>query len=64
MDGIAITIDGLALLSDTLSQAGYGEQVCELFNEFEIDAVSELAPEQYKHFADALKSLATEGGGL
>lgn len=64
IDGVKITVDGLALLSDTLCQAGYGEQVYGLFKEYEIEAVQELAPEQYEPFADALKALATEGGGL
>ena len=28
------------------------------------EAVQELVPEQYESFADALKAIATEGGGL
>lgn len=61
-DGIKITIDGIALLTDTLCQAGYGEQVYELFDGYEIEAIQELVPEQYEPFAKALKALATEGG--
>ena len=61
---IKITVDGLTLLSDTLSRAGYGEQVHALFDEYEIEAVQELVPDQYEPFAAALKALATEGGGL
>lgn len=58
-----ITIDGLALLSDTLDKAGYGEQLAELYDAFEIDTVEELTPEQYKPFADALTRMATESDG-
>ena len=63
-DGIKITIDGIALLSDTLCQAGYGEQVYDLFDEYEIEAIGELVPEQYVSFANSLKELAMEGGSL
>ena len=63
-DGITITVDGLALLSEVLCQAGYGEQVYNLFDVYEIEAVQALVPEQYEEFADALMALATEGGGL
>ena len=61
IDGIEITTDGLALLSDVLCQAGYGEQVFDLFKRFEIDAVQELTPEQYEPFANALLEIATVG---
>ena len=63
-DRIKITVDGIALLSDMLCQAGYSAQVQDLFDEYEIEAVQELAPEQYEPFADALKALPAEGGGL
>ena len=63
-DGIKITVDGIALLSDMLCQAGYSAQVRDLLDEYEIEAVQELAPEQYDPFADALKALPAEGGGL
>lgn len=39
-------------------------QVQDLFDEYEIEAVQELAPEQFEPFADALKALPAEGGGL
>lgn len=61
---IEITADGLALLSDVLCNAGYGEQIFGLFERFDIEAVHELVPEQYEPFADALYELATEGGAL
>ena len=64
LDGIKITADGLALLSDTLCRAGYGEEVRDLFDEFEIDSVSNLAPGQYEPFAEALKNLAADGGNV
>ncbi len=63
-DCIKITADGIALLLDVLYQAGYSAQVQDLFAEYEIEAVQELVPEQYESFADALKALVTEGGGL
>ena len=63
-DRIKITVDGIALLSDMLCQAGYSAQVQDLFDEYEIEAVQELAPEQFEPFADALKALPAEGGGL
>ena len=61
---IKITVDGIALLSDMLCQAGYSAQVQDLFDEYEIEAVQELVPEQYESFADALKALLAEGRGL
>lgn len=61
IDGLTITADGLALLSDVLCNAGYGEQVFDLFNKFEIEDIKELKPEQYDLFADALSELATGG---
>jgi|GEM_PF-190859 len=64
LDGIKITVDGLALLSDMLCRAGYGEEVRDVFDEFDIDAVSDLAPGQYKSFAETLTNLAVEGGGI
>lgn len=64
IDNIKITVDGIALLSDTLCQAGYGKQVYDLFDEYEIKVVYGLLPEQYESFAEALKALATEGGRL
>ena len=63
-DHIKITVDGIALLSDMLCQAGYSAQVHDLFDEYAIEAVQELVPEQYELFADALKALAPEGGRL
>ena len=64
LDGIKITADGLALLSDTLCRAGYGEEVRDVFDKFDINAVSDLAPGQYESFAEALTNLAAEGGGI
>ena len=64
LNGIKITVDGLALLSDTLCRSGYGEEVRSIFDEFEIDSVSNLAPGQYEPFAEALKNLAADGGSV
>ena len=61
--GLKISIDGLALLSDTLCHAGYGEEVRGVFDDFEIESISDLDPEQYEAFANTLKSLAAEGSG-
>ena len=59
IDGLTITADGLALLSDVLCKSGYGEQVFDLFDKFEIEDIKELTPKQYESFADALSELAT-----
>lgn len=61
---VKITVDGIALISDMLCQAGYSAQVQDLFDEYEIETVQELVPEQYEQFADAMKALPAEGGGL
>ena len=64
LDGIKITVDGLALLSDTLCRSGYGEEVRSIFDEFEIDSVSNLELGEYEPFAEALKNLAADGGSV
>ena len=61
MDGMKISIDGLALLADALCKAGNGELVEYLFNEYEIKELHELSPAQYEPFADAISGLV-EGG--
>lgn len=63
-DGIKITIDGIALLSDVLCQAGYGEQVYDLFVEYELESVHDLVPEQYESFTNTLRAFATHGGSI
>ena len=49
---------------DVQASGSTREQVRDLLDEYEIEAVQELVPEQYEPFTDALKALATEGGGL
>lgn len=63
-DGIRITTDGVALLADVMSKAGYGEQIFNLFYRFEIDKIQDLEPERLRSFADALADLAVEGNML
>ncbi len=64
MDGLFITVDGIALLADALCAAGCGELVKDLFDEYSIHSVQDLQSEEYEPFADALKAIATAGGGL
>ena len=63
-DGLIAVEDIQDSVESVLCQAGYGEQVYNLFDVYEIEAVQALVPEQYEEFADALMALATEGGGL
>ena len=63
-DGMQITTDGLALLSNTLCKVGYGEQVYDLFDQFGIDEVQKLKPGQYRPFAEALSGLVIEEDAL
>ena len=64
---IPVTLDGISLLNHVLDKAGYGELLTEVYDEFEIDAVEDLAPCLYEAFADTLTRMATgdddEGGG-
>jgi len=61
-EGISITADGLAWLVKTLCVAGYGEQVSDLLEEFEITSVFGLKPDELEMFADALQDLIPYGG--
>jgi hypothetical protein len=61
---IVITLDGLRLLTEVMNKAGYGEQIFDLFMQFEVDDIEELTTEQYKPFANALCGLAAGGFGL
>jgi len=56
-----VTLDGISLLCDVLGKAGYGELLSDLFNEFEIESLDELTPNQYEIFAAALTQMATGG---
>ncbi len=57
-DGIAVTLDGLILLTDVLGKAGYGELLSDLFERFRISGIRDLAPGQYVPFAVAIKKMA------
>ncbi len=58
-DGVAVTLDGLILLTDVLGKAGYGELLADLFERFGISGVKGLMPGQYVPFAVALLKMAT-----
>ena len=58
IDDFNITVDGLALLTDFLCQAGYGELVQEvLYDQFKVETVGDLTPDQYRPYANALIDL-------
>jgi hypothetical protein len=63
-EGVTVTHNGLALLTDVLNKAGYGELVYDLFIRFGIEELTDLAPDQYKPFADALYEMAAGEFGL
>jgi len=54
-----ITYDGLVWMTDVLGKSGYGELLSDLFDEFEIDTMGDLAPENYTAFGNALQAMAT-----
>lgn len=60
---IEVTPEGLALLTEVMIRAGYGEQIQMLLDTFDADALQDLTPTQYKPFAMALSELAV-GYGL
>ena len=61
---INITADALALLSEVLIEAGYGEEIHVILAGFELDDLKYLPEEQYFEFATALSDLATGEYGL
>lgn len=60
---IEVTAEGLALLTEVMIRAGYGEQIQMLLDTFDADVLQDLTPMQYKPFAMALSELAV-GYGL
>jgi hypothetical protein len=56
---IAVTLDGLILLTDVLDKSGYGELLSELFDRYGIRDIKDLALEQYVPFAESLRKMAT-----
>ena len=53
-EGGKITIEGLMLLTGALFEAGYNEQLNEVYDRFGIDEVAELTHDQYAPFAAAI----------
>lgn len=63
-ESVTVTFDGLALLTDVMNKAGYGELVYDLFIRFGIEELTELTPDQYETLAGALCEMATGEFGL
>ena len=61
---INITADGLALLSEVLIEAGYGEEIQVILSGYDADDLKGLPEELYYDFAAALSDLATGEYGL
>ena len=64
LKGINITADGLALLSEVLIEAGYGEEIQVILSGYEADDLKDVPEELYYEFAAALSDLATGEYGL
>jgi hypothetical protein len=60
MNGMQITTEALALLADSLCDAGQGEFVKMVFDEFEIEELHELMPHQHEAFAKSLAELVAD----
>ena len=61
-NGSTIMVDGITVLANVLRKAGYYRELLELFDQFEIEDMSDLKPHQLRPFSDALTSLAVVGG--
>ena len=59
-----LATDGITVLANVLRKAGYWKELSALFDQFEIEDMCELAPNQMRPFSDALTSLAVMGGLL
>ena len=59
-----ITVDGITILANVLRKAGYWRELSALFDQFEIEDMRDLEPEQLRPFSEALTSLAVVGGLL
>ena len=55
-----INIDAVIRLSDVLKDIGYGMELHGLCEDFEVDDVRALAPEEYKLFVDELLDKVSE----
>ena len=58
------TTDGVIVLANVLRKAGYWRELSALYDQFEIEDMRELEPDQLRPFSDALTSLAVVGGLL
>lgn len=58
-DDAPITLDGLVWLKNILIKSGYGEEIKELYDKYEIDELDGLTTKQYDGFGKALSDLAT-----
>ena len=59
-----LAMDGITVLANVLRKAGYWKELSALFDQFEIEDMCELEPNQMRPFSDALTSLAVVGGLL
>ena len=59
-----LATDGITVLANVLRKAGYWRELSALFDQFEIEDMCELEPNQMRPFSDALTSLAVVGGLL
>ena len=59
-----IATDGITVLANVLRKAGFYRELLALFDQFEIEDMQDLKPNQLRPFSDALTSLAVMGGLL
>ena len=59
-----LATDGITVLANVLRKAGYWKELSALFDQFEIEDMRDLEPDQMRAFSDALTSLAVVGGLL
>ena len=57
-----LATDGITVLANVLRKAGYWKELSALFDQFEIEDMRDLEPDQMRAFSDALTSLAVMGG--
>ena len=62
LKGSKIATDGITVLANVLRKAGYWKELSALFDQFEIEDMRDLEPDQMRVFSDALTSLAVMGG--
>ena len=57
-----LATDGITVLANVLRKAGYWRELSALFDQFKIEDMRDLEPDQMRAFSDALTSLAVMGG--